>query len=120
MSSSASTTEFPSPTDTGDDSTGGSRGASRGGANYFFGFLITFVGLLIVFIICGIGSRRRLARRRGLNDALQPLGRLRKLDGGETRPELYDLSLVVGEDRWSSLLVRGKSLDLEISVNLIF
>ena len=108
MSSSASTTAFSSPTDTGDESTGG----TPRGANYFFGFLITFVGLLIIFIICGIGSRRRLARRRGLNDALEPLGRFRTLEGGETRPEFYERTLVVGEDRWISLMVRTQSPDL--------
>lgn len=104
MSSSAPTTAFSSPTDTGGESTGG----TPRGANYFFGFLITFVGLLIIFIICGIGSRRRLARRRGSNDALEPLGR--KPEGEETRPEFYERPLVVGEDRWSSLMVRTSSL----------
>lgn len=103
MSLPASTTAFsPSSTDTGGQTI---EGTPRG-ANYFFGFLITFVGLLIIFIICGIGSRRRLARRRVLNGTLEPSGRLRKFEGGETRPRFYEPSLVVGEDRWSSLMVR--------------
>lgn len=101
--SSASTTEFSSPTDTG----GGPTSGTPRGANYFFGFLITFVGLLIIFIICGIGSRRRLARRRRLNDALQP--RFIKLEGEEKRPQFYEPPLVVGEDRWSNLMVRTMS-----------
>ena len=105
MSSPASTTEFSLPTESGGESSGTPRGS-----NYFFGFLITFVGLLVVFIICGIGSRRRFARRRGLNDTLEPLGRFRKLEGGETRPQFYDPQLVVGEDRWSSMMVRTKVL----------
>ena len=115
MSSSASTTAFSSPTDSGGESTGG----TPRGANYFFGFLITFVGLLIVFIICGIGSRRRLARRRGLHDALEPLGSFRKLEG-ETRPEFYEPPLVVGEDRWSSMMVRTRSLLTGTSMKLTF
>lgn len=117
MSSSASTTSFSSPTDTGG---GESTGGTPRGANYFFGFLITFVGLLIIFIICGIGSRRRLARRRGLNEALEPLERFRKLEGGETRPEFYEPPLVVGGDRWSSLMVRTKNLDLRHQWSLPF
>ena len=102
MSSPASASAFsPSPT----EASGSTEDTPRG-ANYFFGFLITFVGLLIIFIICGIGSRRRFARRRGLN-ALEPLGRFRKLEGEETRPQFYEPPLVVGEDRWSSLMVRS-------------
>ena len=112
MSSPASTSPFSSPTEAGGQSTGG----TPRGANYFFGFLITFVGLLIIFIICGIGSRRRLARRRGLNDTLEPLGRFRKLEGGETRPQFYEPPLVVGEDRWSSLMVRTKVLSGDIKL----
>lgn len=34
------------------------------GANYFFGFLITFVALLLIFLGCGVGSRQRAAARR--------------------------------------------------------
>ena len=102
MSSPASTTPSLSPTDAGGEPTGG----APHGANYFFGFLITFVGLLIIFIICGIGSRRRLARTRRLNDTLEPLGHWRKLEGEETRPQFYEPPLVIGKDRWNSLMVR--------------
>jgi len=39
------------------------------GASYFFGFLITFVVLLLVFVGCGVLSRRRfIARRRSRFD----------------------------------------------------
>lgn len=55
--------DSPSPTN-GGNSGGGS--SMQRGANYFFGFLITFVVLLLLFIGCGIGSRRRFARRRAL------------------------------------------------------
>ncbi|KAF9225887.1 hypothetical protein BS17DRAFT_815566 [Gyrodon lividus] len=30
-------------------------------ANYFFGFIVTFVVLLLLFVGCGVGSRRRFA-----------------------------------------------------------
>ncbi|KAL0959877.1 hypothetical protein HGRIS_011546 [Hohenbuehelia grisea] len=36
------------------------------GASYFFGFLITFIALLLIFVGCGVGTRRRFARRRAL------------------------------------------------------
>jgi len=53
----------PQPSPTGDP---GSPSPMQRGANYFFGFLITFVALLLIFVGCGIGSRRRLSRRRAL------------------------------------------------------
>ncbi|KAG7448570.1 uncharacterized protein BT62DRAFT_929656 [Guyanagaster necrorhizus] len=40
-------------------------GPMSNGANYFFGFLITFVAILFIFIGCGIAMRRRYQRRRG-------------------------------------------------------
>ncbi|KAF8182069.1 hypothetical protein BJ912DRAFT_978975 [Pholiota molesta] len=68
--------------------TAGSGGSSGGGgmaahgANYFFGFLITFVVLLLIFVGCGIGSRRRfLARRQdGLFSGLDAWGQPRQQD----------------------------------------
>ncbi|KAJ7590696.1 hypothetical protein C8J56DRAFT_933619 [Mycena floridula] len=45
-------------------STGNNNGQFSGrGASYFYGFLITFVGLLLIFLSCGLGSRRRLRER---------------------------------------------------------
>jgi len=42
-------------------------GGFGGSENYFFGFLITFVVLLIIFLGCGCVSRHRfIARRRAL------------------------------------------------------
>ncbi|KIM70676.1 hypothetical protein SCLCIDRAFT_162500 [Scleroderma citrinum Foug A] len=32
---------------------------SQNGSNYFFGFIATFIVLLLIFVSCGIGSRRR-------------------------------------------------------------
>ncbi|KIK68797.1 hypothetical protein GYMLUDRAFT_54361 [Collybiopsis luxurians FD-317 M1] len=45
---------------------GGGPGFTSKGANYFFGFLVTFIVLLSIFICCGFNTRRRLARRRAL------------------------------------------------------
>ena len=58
MSSTESPT-FTSVSPDGDDSGGMARGA-----NYFFGFLITFIVLLVLFVACGVGSRRRFVARR--------------------------------------------------------
>ncbi len=61
----ATATSSPSSTQSSED-TGGAKGA-----NYFFGFLITFIALLFIFIGCGVTTRRRLQRRRIINlDAL--------------------------------------------------
>jgi hypothetical protein len=102
MSSTASLS--PSPT----DGFGGNVGTPHG-ANYFFGFLLTFIGLLIVFILCGLGSRRRFAirRERELNGAFEP-GQFSngKLEGGET-PQFFEQPFVIGEERWSSLMVNS-------------
>jgi len=43
-----------------------SNGFASQGVHYFFGFLITFIVLLSLFVCCGFSSRRRLAQRRGL------------------------------------------------------
>jgi len=43
----------------GPNNSGGQRGAS-----YFFGFLITFVVLLLIFVGCGVVSRRRFSARQ--------------------------------------------------------
>ncbi|KIK98903.1 hypothetical protein PAXRUDRAFT_823324 [Paxillus rubicundulus Ve08.2h10] len=51
-----STNTGTSPTPT--DSSSGSSPIITS-ANYFFGFIITFVVLLLLFVGCGIGSRRR-------------------------------------------------------------
>jgi len=63
-----STTSSSSATST--SSSGGlSSTFSSKGAEYFFGFLVTFVVLLSLFICCGLSTRRRLqAQRRGLLD----------------------------------------------------
>ncbi|KAK0480696.1 hypothetical protein IW261DRAFT_1563376 [Armillaria novae-zelandiae] len=57
VSATASASESPTATDSGSMSKG---------TNYFFGFLITFVAILFVFIGCGIATRRRYQRRRGM------------------------------------------------------
>lgn len=41
-----------------------SGGSTQHGASYFFGFLITFVVLLLIFVGCGVVSRRRFSARQ--------------------------------------------------------
>lgn len=101
----SSSTTFSSPSPT--DGSGETNGNTPRGASYFFGFLITFVGLLIIFIVCGIGSRRRFGRRRerGVNGAFEA-GRFSnsKLEVAGA-PQFYERPFVMGEDRWSSMMV---------------
>ncbi|KAF5369057.1 hypothetical protein D9758_002942 [Tetrapyrgos nigripes] len=59
---SSSSTETAPPAATSTSSPSGP--TSSRGANYFFGFLVTFIALLLLFIGCGVGSRRRLNRQR--------------------------------------------------------
>lgn len=94
----------PSPTDGGNS--GGSNSMQRG-ANYFFGFLITFVILLLIFIGCGIGSRRRFARRRALFLAtLDPQWGTPK-EILPPRPSFFEMPFVISDDksRWDNLNV---------------
>ncbi|PFH45394.1 hypothetical protein AMATHDRAFT_88828 [Amanita thiersii Skay4041] len=51
-------------TNTTNGSGGNSDGGRSRGASYFFGFLIAFIALLLFFIGCGVGARRRLLNRR--------------------------------------------------------
>lgn len=108
-----STTPSPSPTNPLPGvNDGGNGGSGQRGANYFFGFLITFVVLLLIFVGCGIGSRRRFLARRNaaLFAGLDPWGAA--LRGGaspQAKPRLYEL--YVGgtkrvEDRWAETTVR--------------
>ena len=66
MTSTLSTPSFSqtSPSPTSDEVTDAK--LMQRGASYFFGFLITFVVLLLVFLCCGVGSRRRNISRRAL------------------------------------------------------
>ena len=91
----------PSPTGQSED--------TSSGANYFFfGLLITFVGLLVIFVACGIGSRRRFTARGGTtlhHDSIM------QRQEGEGPPEFYEYSFVIGESGWNNLMV-SESLNL--------
>jgi hypothetical protein len=56
------TSTFPVVSGTSDPD--GNDGTSANSANYFFGFLITFVVLLVVSVGCGVWLRRRWENRR--------------------------------------------------------
>ena len=105
MSSATTTLLSPSVTDGSNES-----GGTQRGVNYFFGFLLTFVGLLIIFIACGVASRRRFARRRqaALDGAFEPLRRSSNgKSEGEVPPELHERPFVISDDKWSNLMVVG-------------
>ncbi|KAH7886890.1 hypothetical protein F5I97DRAFT_1070936 [Phlebopus sp. FC_14] len=63
MSSTSSTSLFKSPstisaTSNPSNTSTSSSSPTIASANYFFGFIITFVALLLLFVGCGVGSRR--------------------------------------------------------------
>jgi hypothetical protein len=107
---------FSSPPPNNNDGGGGSSTMTQG-ANYFFGFLITFVVLLLVFVACGVGSRRRyLYSRRAV--LMQD-----ELEWGSSRrtarlppPVFWDAWLDKGatddDPHWSSILVCHFRLDI--------
>lgn len=76
------------------------------GANYFFGFLITFVVLFLIFVGCGIGSRRRfLAEQR--EGSLTDAWGIPRSDAEQKRPEFYEytLGVPVKVDQWEYIMV---------------
>ncbi|KAK0203743.1 hypothetical protein DFS33DRAFT_827741 [Desarmillaria ectypa] len=100
MSATASPTNSSIATDSGSMSKG---------ANYFFGFLITFVAILFVFIGCGIATRRRYQRRRGIIFNLDDLQAMPGLFGspqqliGE-KPIMWEPWVVKHDDySWSTI-----------------
>ncbi|ESK88603.1 hypothetical protein Moror_3101 [Moniliophthora roreri MCA 2997] len=99
----------PTPTSSGHDSNNNRQAPNRG-ANYFFGFLITFIALLLLFIGCGIGTRRRLQRRRGLLD-LGVWGDTQSVIAAQEEPQFLEPKFVkfVG-GTWSSIQPLSTSL----------
>ncbi|THV04746.1 hypothetical protein K435DRAFT_790750 [Dendrothele bispora CBS 962.96] len=73
------------------------------GANYFFGFLVTFIALLLLFIGCGLGSRRRLNRRRGLFGDFGNWDSRSEVGEPVPEPELIEPYLQKGGEIWSRI-----------------
>ncbi|KAK0458951.1 uncharacterized protein EV420DRAFT_341436 [Desarmillaria tabescens] len=100
MSETASPTMSSIATDTGSMSKG---------ANYFFGFLIAFVAILFVFIGCGMATRRRYQRRRGLIFNLDDLQGMPGLFGSRQqlvgeKPIMWEPWVVKHDDySWSTI-----------------
>lgn len=107
------------------------------GVNYFFGFLITFITLLLLFVVCGVGSRRRAAARRtrdmseegilrpvtfrGLLAASQPgRGRLGSNESSEQeilkqKPTYHEVRIAPADEKrpeWNHLKQKARSVDL--------
>jgi hypothetical protein len=93
---------LPSPSDT--DNVNG--GVSQG-ANYFFGFLITFIVLLLIFVACGVGSRRRVvfSRRGGLAGGLATWDLSRDGPSNQPEPTFREACLENGGPKWSTMVV---------------
>ncbi|KIY53304.1 hypothetical protein FISHEDRAFT_55373 [Fistulina hepatica ATCC 64428] len=95
-----------------------SDGSSTNGANYFFGFLVTFFVLLLMFIACGIGSRRRWTRAMALAHELERTGGL----PGQSEPRMTEIWLSApdrklkdgdgGGVQWEAIMPAGVAVDL--------
>lgn len=81
------------------------------GASYFFGFLITFVVLLLIFVGCGVVSRRRFAARRRARFEwdMEPWAERIGGDVGYVPPVLSEKTFVRAKDGslWKDLNVSG-------------
>jgi hypothetical protein len=79
------------------------------GANYFFGFLITFVMLLLIFIACGVCSRRRfLYARRAGQDNLRALGTTSWSSSEPlVQPTFWEAWLQPATPKWTNISVSG-------------
>jgi hypothetical protein len=99
----SSSTILPDPTST---SGGDSNVMAQRGANYFFGFLITFVILFLIFVGCGIGSRRRLLAERREALSMNAWGTPWS-DAEQKKPAFheYALGVPVQLDQWEYIMV---------------
>jgi len=93
----------PSPTPTNEN-------AMSQGANYFFGFLITFIILLLIFVACGVGTRRRapwFARGRRPNQAWDPV---RDDPSLQPEPMFWEAWVVGGSPEWATMMPLSASI----------
>ncbi|KAF8586650.1 hypothetical protein K439DRAFT_1631541 [Ramaria rubella] len=81
-------------------------------SSLLFGFLITFLALFLMFVMCGLGSRYMVDRRRqrdtSESDPLYPGGRK------SSKPTLWDVWAVPGHEKWEEMMplsaeIRGLS-----------
>lgn len=116
---SSTTNTFSTPTSTADAGGGDDGSLAQRGANYFFGFLITFVVLLLVFVGCGIGTRRRyLARRQAaLFGNLDPWGSPYPTVE-QKEPLLYEHH--IGEPRLDDKWVCTKVSGIQYSLSILY
>jgi len=100
----SSSTILPAPTTT---AASDSNPMGQRGANYFFGFLITFVVLFLVFVGCGIGSRRRLLAERREASLMGDAWAMSRSDAEQKRPAFYEyaLGVPVQVDQWEYITV---------------
>jgi hypothetical protein len=100
MATQASATVLASPS-----STPANENAMSQGANYFFGFLITFIILLLIFVACGVGTRRRtpwFTRGRRPNQTWDPV---RDDPSLQPEPMLWEAWVVGGSPQWTTMMV---------------
>lgn len=104
--------------------TGGNDPGGTRGTNYFFGFLVAFVVLLLGFAGCGLFSRRRLLLRQGrinsMGFEIATMSTLRRVD--QIRPEFIEVALAEPPShsvKWFNFMVRILSIASLVWVYLI-
>jgi len=99
---------FATESDGGPNNSGAS---TQHGASYFFGFLITFVVLLLIFVGCGVVSRRRFSARQRARFEwnMQPWAERMEEGVGYVPPVLVEKSFASTEHElslWKDMIVR--------------
>jgi hypothetical protein len=90
-------------------------GVGSKGVNYFFGFLIAFIALLLFFVGCGFGARRTMMRNRRLQQRLEEAGLVldnASMDGLIVRsneplkePVFWERPFQKGSSQWELMMV---------------
>ena len=96
----------PSPTTSSLADTPTSTPKTNGGSTInFFGFLIAVVAVMVILMVCGLGSRRRfVARRRAMLADLDPW--VYTMPVRQTEPKYWEPSLVSSRaGDWSIIMV---------------
>jgi len=105
---------MPNPTTEPTVGPSNSGGNTQRGASYFFGFLITFVVLLLIFVGCGVVSRRRFSARQRARFEwnMEPWAERTREGVGYVPPVLVEKYLASTEYRlslWKDMIVRDGS-----------
>lgn len=86
---------------------------AKAGANYFYGFLITFICIMGFVLSCGVGPRRARRRRMLMELAWDQANTIQP-----PKPKLWEPPLVNGgsEWTWDSIVVRYRCFPCSLAL----